>query len=68
MPIFQKPHFMGVCDRCGVAFDPRKGGVCSVCRDTLCGRHMYASALDKLRVYFGAPMVCVKCRASGARA
>lgn len=63
MPIFYKSHFMGVCDRCHAHFDPRTGGVCTVCKDTLCGHHLYASVLDRVRVYFGAPMVCARCRA-----
>jgi hypothetical protein len=63
MPFFVKSHFQGECDQCGISFDPRKGGVCSVCKDAVCGRHLYASAIDKLKVYFGSPMVCLKCRA-----
>ena len=68
MPIFQKPHFYYDCDRCRATFDPRKGGVCSVCKDMLCGRDLYGSMVEQLLVYFGKPMVCVRCRAEGRSA
>lgn len=67
MPIFRKSEYRWECDRCGIPFEPGKGGVCPSCKETLCDRHLHGSLLARLRVTFGGPLKCVACRAADAR-
>jgi hypothetical protein len=68
MPIFRRSEFRWECERCGIPFEPGKGGVCPVCRQTLCDRHLHGSLRTKLLVSFGVPLKCVGCRAAEAGA
>ena len=55
--------FKADCDRCGVLFDPVKGGVCARCRMALCDEHLHGSLVQRLRVdLFGREAVCPVCR------
>ena len=59
--------FKADCDRCGVRFDPVKGGVCTRCRMALCDEHLHGSLAQRLRVnLLGREAVCPACRERGA--
>ena len=61
---FRESMFKTDCERCGVRFDPVKGGVCEQCKRILCGDHLYGSLGQRLRVQLlGATPVCIYCRA-----
>lgn len=63
MPIFQKSIFRTECDECKLPFAVNTGGVCVTCRRILCSSHLHGSIVRKLLIAFGAPMICVRCRA-----
>lgn len=68
MPFFKKSIFTTECDRCGVKFHIGEGGVCERCKKILCEPHLHGSLVRRVRVAFGAPVICVKCRAQAERA
>ena len=58
--------FLADCDRCGVRFDPVRGGVCASCRMALCDEHLHGSLVQRLRVtLLGRESVCPVCREKG---
>ena len=63
MPFFKKSMFFSECDRCHVRFHIGQGGVCERCRKILCDNHLHGSLVRRVQVSFGAPVVCVACRA-----
>jgi hypothetical protein len=66
---FRESIFKTDCDRCGARFDPIQGGVCAQCRRILCGEHLHGSRWQRLRTQvFGAPTVCIYCRAEAGQA
>ncbi|HUQ81132.1 MAG TPA: hypothetical protein VM076_08345 [Gemmatimonadaceae bacterium] len=68
MPFFKKSIFTSECDRCHARFHIGAGGVCEQCRKILCDAHLHGSVVRRIQVsVFGAPIVCVKCRAKAAR-
>jgi hypothetical protein len=66
-PFFRKSMFITECDECGNTFPVNTGGVCERCRRILCNTHLQGSMARRLAIAFGAPYVCVRCRASAAR-
>ena len=59
--------FKADCDRCGVRFDPVKGGICTSCRMALCAEHLHGSFVQRLRVdLLGREAICPVCRTKGA--
>jgi hypothetical protein len=68
MQLFRPSSYLAQCERCGVRFDPVKGGVCPSCNRILCGTHMYGSWLRRLRSQLGAKLVCAACAAGGPSA
>jgi len=63
MPVFKKSIFFSECDRCHVRFHIGAGGVCERCRKILCDDHLHGSLVRRIQVSFGAPPVCIYCRA-----
>ena len=60
--------FKADCDRCGLRFDPVRGGVCTSCRMALCDEHLHGSLAQRIRVDFlGREAICPVCRAKGTR-
>ena len=61
---FRQSIFNTECDRCGLPFTLNKGGVCTECRQILCGPHLHGSPTQRMRTsLFGRPALCVRCRA-----
>jgi hypothetical protein len=63
MPVFKKSIFFSECDRCHARFHIGAGGVCERCRKILCDNHLHGSLIRRIQVSFGAPPVCINCRA-----
>jgi len=63
MPVFKKSIFFSECDRCHARFHIGAGGVCERCRKILCDDHLHGSLVRRIQVSFGAPPVCIYCRA-----
>lgn len=66
MQIFKKANLETQCDACRKPFSVSTGGVCERCRRILCNDHLHGSILRRVAIGFGAPIVCVRCRAEGA--
>jgi len=46
-----RPSFVAPrCEICGVTFDLRRGGACSVCHRLVCGRHVRKIRIDDVEV------------------
>lgn len=63
MQIFRRSEFRTECDECGQKFPVNTGGVCERCRRILCNRHLHGSFFRRVAISFGAPYLCVSCRA-----
>jgi len=63
MPFFKKSIFVSECDRCHARFHIGRGGVCERCKRILCDAHLHGSLVRRVQVSFGAPNICVSCRA-----
>lgn len=63
MPFFRNSIFRTECDECDRKFPVNTGGVCTQCRRILCGAHLHGTITRRIAMAFGAPMICVKCRA-----
>jgi hypothetical protein len=61
--IFKKANFETECDACHKPFSVSTGGVCERCRRILCNDHLHGSLARRIAIGFGAPMICVRCRA-----
>jgi len=68
MPFFKKSIFTSECERCHARFHIGAGGVCERCKKILCDTHLHGSLVRRIQVSFGAPPVCLKCRAQAATA
>jgi hypothetical protein len=64
MSFFRQSVYAAECGMCHARFEPESGGVCERCKRILCGFHLHGGLPQRLRVYFGAAPVCVKCRAN----
>jgi hypothetical protein len=65
VPIFRKSIFKTECDECDRPFPINGGGVCERCRRILCNDHLHGSFARRIAIAFGAPYLCVRCRADG---
>lgn len=63
MEILRKSMFRSDCDECRNPFPVNSGGVCERCRRILCNEHLHGSFVRRIAIAFGAPYVCVACRA-----
>jgi len=68
MPVFKKSIFFSECDRCHMQFHIGSGGVCESCKKILCDDHLHGSLFRRIQVSFGAPNICIYCRAQRPRA
>jgi hypothetical protein len=67
MKFLRSSEYRWDCEKCGVAFEAGKGGVCPSCRQTLCDLHLFGSRMNKLKASLGQPVKCVQCRAAEMR-
>jgi hypothetical protein len=51
------------CDRCGLPFEPMKGGLCQRCDRILCGADLHGDLLSRWRAALTGRSICVECRA-----
>jgi hypothetical protein len=63
MEILRKSIFRTECDECHKEFPVNTGGVCERCRRILCNEHLHGSFTRRVAIAFGAPNLCVPCRA-----
>lgn len=66
MQFFRRSMFTSECDECHEKFPINTGGVCVRCRRILCSKDLHGSIVRRLAISFGAPWVCVACRAGRA--
>jgi hypothetical protein len=59
----RKSIFSTECDECHRPFAVNTGGVCERCRRILCNVHLHGTLWRKVAIAFGAPYLCVRCRA-----
>lgn len=62
-PFFRKSVFETECDECRKPFPVNTGGVCERCRRILCNDHLHGSVARRVAIAFGAPYLCLRCRA-----
>jgi len=63
MEVFRRSIFRTNCDECEKPFPVNTGGVCNNCRRILCDKHLHGSFFRRIAIAFGAPHLCVACRA-----
>ena len=67
MKLFRRSDLSTHCEECKLSYDLTQMGACRECRRVLCNRHLHGSFWQRLKVDFGSPAVCVRCRHGGAR-
>jgi hypothetical protein len=55
------------CERCGLPFEPLKGGLCQRCDRILCPADLHGDVLSRWRAAITGRAICVECRAKRAR-
>ena len=65
--IFQRSNIFTQCEECKLRYDLTQAGACRECKRVLCNTHLHGSFWQRLKVDFGSPAVCVKCRGAGAK-
>ncbi|MGQ0712404.1 MAG: hypothetical protein ACT4PJ_01595 [Gemmatimonadaceae bacterium] len=68
MPILTKrlPTVFMKCERCGLPFEPIKGGLCQRCDRILCPADLHGSALARWRAALTGRATCLECRSQRA--
>ena len=51
------------CERCGLPFEPMKGGLCQRCDRILCAADLHGDILSRWRAAITGRAICVECRA-----
>lgn len=69
VPILSKriPTVYMECDRCGLPFEPIKGGLCQRCDRILCPADLHGDLLSRWRAAITGRPICVECRAKRER-
>ncbi|MDQ4081260.1 MAG: DUF2043 domain-containing protein [Gemmatimonadota bacterium] len=64
MPILTKrlPTVYMKCERCGLPFEPMKGGLCQRCDRILCPTDLHGSTVARWRAALTGRAICVECR------
>ena len=68
MRLFRRSDLSTHCEQCKLSYDLTQMGACRECRRVLCNTHLHGSFWQRLKVDFGSPAVCVKCRHGATRA
>lgn len=51
------------CERCGLPFEPIKGGLCQRCDRILCAADLHGDLLSRWKAALTGRTICVECRA-----
>jgi hypothetical protein len=54
------------CERCGLPFEPMKGGLCQRCDRILCATDLHGDLFSRWKAALTGRAICVECRQSRA--
>src|SRR5688500_281596 len=62
MMMMRSPTVYMECERCGLPFEPIKGGLCQRCDRILCAADLHGDLLSRWRAALTGRVICVECR------
>jgi hypothetical protein len=62
MMMKRSPTVYMKCERCGLPFEPIKGGLCQRCDRILCAADLHGDLLSRWKAALTGRAICVECR------